>query len=158
MSSDRWGVFHLLAEPARTPRECKPPNPGILHIRSLGMVMVGDSGQHTYGGRSTDRAALRPSLGPLIKRNARPFAPMLPEPSEHKKCVEQERLFTELTHALATLVEVQGLQIAALAAGEQDTSRFNEEIRAALSAWERARYAYMEHVMDHGCRFGVDLI
>lgn len=67
-------------------------------------------------------------------------------------------MFGELTHALATLVEIQSLQMTALAVGENDTSRFDQKIHAALSVWQRARYAYMQHVVAHGCRFGADLI
>lgn len=87
------------------------------------------------------------------------LAPVLPPtPTKTEKCAEQEHLFTELARALATLVEIQRLQMAALAAGEKETSRFDEEIQVALSAWQRARHAYMRHVIDHGCRSGNDLI
>jgi hypothetical protein len=81
----------------------------------------------------------------------------MPEPND-QEYAEQERLFEELTNALATLVEVQSSQLAAVAAGDRQVSGFDEQIHATLSAWQRARYAYMRHVMDHGCRFTADLI
>jgi hypothetical protein len=46
----------------------------------------------------------------------------------------------------------------ALASGDGQESRFEEEIRVALSAWQDARRAYMRHVINHGCRSSKDLI
>ena len=75
-----------------------------------------------------------------------------------QKCIQQERLFAELKHTLGNLVEMQSLQLAALAVGDLDVSRFEEEIRVALWAWQHARHAYIQHVLDHGCRSSNDLI
>ena len=79
-------------------------------------------------------------------------------PEDHAECGEQERLFAELTHALRNVVEIQGSQIAAVKLGDRDISRFDEEIRVALRAWQRARHIYIWHVLDHGCRSSDDLI
>jgi hypothetical protein len=81
----------------------------------------------------------------------------MPEPKD-QECAEEERLFAELKHALAMLVETQSAQLVAVAAGDRQTSALDQEIHIALSAWQRARYAYMRHVMDHECRFSNDLI
>jgi hypothetical protein len=65
----------------------------------------------------------------------------MPESDETEgvQCVQQERLFAELKHTLGSLVEMQSLQMAALALGDQKVSRFEEEIRVALWAWRHAR-------------------
>ena len=81
----------------------------------------------------------------------------MPEPKD-QECAEQERLFVELKHALATLVETQSAQMVAVAVGDRQTSALDQEIHIALSAWQHARCACMRHVMDHGCRLSNDLI
>ena len=81
----------------------------------------------------------------------------MPESNE-TECVQQERLFAEVKQALGNLVKVQSLQMAALALGNRKVSRFNQEIRVALRAWQHARHAYLQHVLDHGCRSSSDLI
>ncbi len=82
----------------------------------------------------------------------------MPETTE-EECSEERRLFAELSHALSGLVEIQGSHMQALALGNnQQASRFEEETRVALWNWQHARHAYMQHVSDHGCRSGKDLI
>ena len=81
----------------------------------------------------------------------------MPESSD-VECHEEKRIFAEMRRALGYLVEMQSLQMAALALGETKVSRFEEEIRVALWTWEHARHAYIRHVLDHGCRSSNDLI
>ena len=81
----------------------------------------------------------------------------MPEPNE-ASCTEEKRLFAELKCTLGTLMEIQRAHMDALAVGDGQVSRFEEEIRLALSAWQHARYAYMRHISDHGCRSNKDLI
>ena len=81
----------------------------------------------------------------------------MPETNE-STCAEQERLFAELTSALRNVVEIQSSQIAAIQLGDRKVSEFDEEIRIALGAWHKARHVYMQHILDHGCRSGHDLI
>ena len=73
-------------------------------------------------------------------------------------CPEAERLFTELTNSLKRVVEIQSCQIAAVQLGDRRVSGFDEEIRIALRAWRLSRRAYVQHVLDHGCSSGKDLI
>ena len=81
----------------------------------------------------------------------------MPEPNG-SKCPEAERLFAELRAALKRVVEIQSSQIAAVQLGDRRVSGFDEEIRVALWAWQHSRRAYVEHVLDHGCSSGKDLI
>ena len=81
----------------------------------------------------------------------------MPE-SNASECPEQDRLCVNLRHALGSLVEMQSSQMAAITSGNQKGSKFDEEIRIALQAWEHARYVYIRHVLDHGCRSSQDLI
>jgi hypothetical protein len=74
------------------------------------------------------------------------------------ECADENRLFAELRNTLGSLVQIQRSHMEALALGDGQESRFEEEIRVALSAWQDARRAYMRHVMDHGCRSNKDLI
>jgi hypothetical protein len=67
------------------------------------------------------------------------------------ECPEQKRLHEELSQALRVLVELQGSQIAAVKLGDKRTTRFEEEIRTALNAWQSARRAYLQHCAEHGC-------
>jgi len=73
-------------------------------------------------------------------------------------CSEEERLFAELTSALKKVVEIQSSQMAAIQSGDRTVSAFDEEIKITLRAWHRARHVYMQHILDHGCRSGHDLI
>jgi len=68
------------------------------------------------------------------------------------ECAEEKRL------CLGSLVEIQRSHIDALSSGDGPVARFEDEIRVALSAWQHARYAYMRHISDHGCRPGKNLI
>ena len=57
------------------------------------------------------------------------------------ECAEEKRLFAKLSHTLGSLVEIQSSQMAALAMGDRQISRFEEEIRVAICAWQHARHA-----------------
>ena len=81
----------------------------------------------------------------------------MPE-SDETECAEESRLFVELKRSLGSLVAIQHSHMEALASGECQESRFEEEIRVALSAWQDARHAYVRHVSDHGCRSSNNLI
>ena len=81
----------------------------------------------------------------------------MPEYNE-SKCSEAKRMFVELQTALKRVVEIQSYQIAAVKLGDGRVSGFDEEIRVAMWAWHHARQAYVEHVLDHGCSSGKDLI
>ena len=81
----------------------------------------------------------------------------MPECNE-STCSEAKRLFAELLTALRRVVEIQSFQIAAVKLGDRGDSGFDEEIRVAIWAWHHARQAYVEHVFDHGCNSGKDLI
>jgi hypothetical protein len=72
--------------------------------------------------------------------------------SNQTECAEQERLFAELTRALRNLLDIQGSQVSTPKLGDTRDSEFEKEIGVALWALEHARQAYMQHVMDHGCR------
>ena len=89
---------------------------------------------------SGERVAWRQASGPLL----------MSEPNE-AECAEEKRLLAEMTHALGSLVEIQSSQMATLALGDRKVSLFEEEIRVVLSAWQHARHAYIQHVLDHGC-------
>ena len=67
-------------------------------------------------------------------------------------------MFVELQTALKRVVEIQNYQIAAVKLGDRKASGFDEEIRVAMWAWHHARQAYVQHVLDHGCSSGKDLI
>ena len=73
-------------------------------------------------------------------------------------CAEEKRLFVELKHTLGSLVEIQRAHMDALSSEDGQVSRFEDEIRVALSAWQNTRYAYMRRISDHGCRSSKDLI
>ena len=75
----------------------------------------------------------------------------------HTECAEQASLFSELTRALRKLLDIQCSQMAALKLGDTRVSDFEKEIGVALWTMEHARQAYMQHVMDHGCRSSKDL-
>ena len=81
----------------------------------------------------------------------------MPESTE-TECADEDRLFAELRRTLGSLVEIQHSHMEALAAGAGQESRFEEEIRIALSAWQDARHAYVRHVSNHGCRSNNSLI
>jgi hypothetical protein len=81
----------------------------------------------------------------------------MPE-SKVSTCSEEERLFAELTSALKKIVEIQSSQIAAIQLGDRKVSEFDEEICIAVRAWHEARHVYMQHILDHGCRSGHNLI
>jgi hypothetical protein len=85
-------------------------------------------------------------------------AQLLMSESNEYTCSEEKRLYAELRHAFGCFVEMQSLQISALALGDREVSRFEEEIRVALSALQDARHAYVRHVLNHGCRSSKDLI
>jgi len=78
-------------------------------------------------------------------------------PANQNACEENERLFERLTCALRCVIEMQGCQIAAVKLGDRKTGKFDQEIRVALQAWQDARSAYLQHVLDHGCRSSDDL-
>jgi hypothetical protein len=78
--------------------------------------------------------------------------------SNEAECADEKRLFVELRNSLGSLVQIQRSHMQALASGDGQESRFEEEIRVALSAWQDARRAYMLHVINHGCRSSKDLI
>jgi hypothetical protein len=67
------------------------------------------------------------------------------------ECDEQKRLAAELSRAFRYIVEIQGTQIASLRLGDTRTEQFEQEIRAALQTWRRARRLYMAHLQEHGC-------
>jgi hypothetical protein len=73
-------------------------------------------------------------------------------------CSEGKRLFAELKSTLKYLVEIQSSQIAAIQFGDRKVSEFDEEIRIALRVWHKARHAYMQHILNHGCGSSHDLI
>jgi hypothetical protein len=81
----------------------------------------------------------------------------MPE-SNAAECADEKRLFTELRNTLGSLVQIQRSHMEALASGDGQESRFEEEIRIALSTWQDSRRAYVRHVMGHGCRSSKDLI
>lgn len=81
----------------------------------------------------------------------------MPESSE-APCPEEKRLFMELRDTLGSLIEIQRSHMEALSFAENQMSRFEGEIRVALSAWQDARQTYVRHVLDHGCRSSRDLI
>ena len=99
-------------------------------------------------------SAVRSQAG-CLAADARPY--VMPEPNE-AGCAEEKRLFAQLRHTLGSLVEIQRSHMDALAVGDGQVSRFEEEIRIALSAWQNARYSYMRHISDHGCRSSKDPI
>jgi hypothetical protein len=68
--------------------------------------------------------------------------------SEYK---EEKRLAAGLKRSLCCLVEMQGLQIAALQLGDTLTRQFEEEFNAALQAWQRARKVYVAYIQEHAC-------
>ena len=78
--------------------------------------------------------------------------------SSGSTCSEKEWLFAELKIALKNIVEIQSSEMAAIQLGDRKLSEFNKEIPVALKAWHKARYIYMQHILDHGCRSGHDLI
>ena len=81
----------------------------------------------------------------------------MPEPYG-STCQEAERLFMELRTALKRVVEVQSCQIASLKSEGGQVPGSDEDIRVAIWAWQHARHAYVEHVLDHECSSGKDLI
>jgi hypothetical protein len=78
--------------------------------------------------------------------------------SNEAECADENRLFVELRRTLGSLVEIQHSHMEALASGDGQESRFEEEIGIALSAWQDARHAYVQHVSNHGCRSSKNLI
>ena len=77
--------------------------------------------------------------------------------SNEAECAEEKRRFAELRHTLGSLVEIQRSHMEARALGDGQVSRFEEDIRVALCAWQHARHAYLQHIFDHGCRFSENL-
>ena len=66
-------------------------------------------------------------------------------------CAERLRLLEEFTDAVRDLALVQDQQIAALLLGHEDCSQLEALLHRANEKRSHAKYAYMQHALEHGC-------
>lgn len=73
-------------------------------------------------------------------------------------CEEKNRLLGEFLRAIRELMELQSQQtqavIDAAAEGSGDFTRFDILLHAAQEKKDRAKYAWIAHVENHGCHEG----
>jgi len=72
-------------------------------------------------------------------------------------CDERLRLLNELIQAVDDLVSIHQQQLASLAGGDPDASRFELLIHVATEKKHRAKYAHISHVKTHGCAIPIEL-
>jgi len=71
------------------------------------------------------------------------------EPAPVIACIEKERLLQAFARAVSEHHRMQSAQVAAVLKGEDFL--FEEEIARAGEARERAKYAVLQHQLEHGC-------
>jgi hypothetical protein len=66
-------------------------------------------------------------------------------------CVEKRRLLEEFTEAVHEMMTLQQQQVTATLSGDSDFSRFDLLLHLAAEKKQQAKYAYIQHVEQHGC-------
>ena len=66
-------------------------------------------------------------------------------------CEQARRLLDVFGEAVHELVELHRQQFEALVEGDADSTRFDLLIHMANEQKYTAKYAYLTHVVDHGC-------
>jgi hypothetical protein len=69
-------------------------------------------------------------------------------------CEEKYRLLDEFLEAVHELSALQSEQTRSVIRGEPDFLRFDLPLHFAQEKKERAKYAWIAHVEDHGCHDG----
>ena len=66
-------------------------------------------------------------------------------------CGEARRLLDALADAIHQLMQVHEQQFNAIIRGHLDCTRFDRSILKANEAKYAAKYAYLDHLEEHGC-------
>src|SRR4051794_29929716 len=67
------------------------------------------------------------------------------------RCAENERLLHDFSDAVRELVLFTEQHFTALVSGEQDAERFEVLMHLAGEKRQAAKYAYLNHIEEHGC-------
>lgn len=66
-------------------------------------------------------------------------------------CLEKRRLLEEFTEAVHEMMTLQQQQVTATLNGDPDFNRFDLLLHQASEKKQQAKYAYIQHVEQHGC-------
>ena len=66
-------------------------------------------------------------------------------------CLEKRRLLEEFTEAVHEMMTLQQQQVTATLNNDPDFSRFDLLLHLAAEKKQQAKYAYIQHVEEHGC-------
>jgi len=69
-------------------------------------------------------------------------------------CEEKQRLLIEFLDAVHELIALQTAQTHSVIRGDPDFLRFDVSLHFAQERKERAKYAWIAHVEEHGCHEG----
>ena len=69
-------------------------------------------------------------------------------------CREKNRLQNEFLKAIHELSTLQSQQIRAVIEGDEDFARFDVLLHLAQDQKDRAKYAWIAHIEQHGCHEG----
>lgn len=73
------------------------------------------------------------------------------KPSRKSGCEEHDRLLDEFGAAVHELLQLHEQQFQAIVEEDNDCTRFDLLIHMANEKKQRAKYAYLRHVVSHGC-------